>query len=380
MTFPVCDLSRSHRCNRAASGTIDRRTSAGSPQGPRALAGHSRGHRSPSPISRGLEDFQDASQSTNGAPAAAPQAEAMTLPPGTTPTISRTRPLSLSPPLPRMNSRPRRRDHHRHAATKPGPRRNKLRCRRQPPHHSAVSTAIGSACRRTALARTTSRPFPKTTLFPSIPTPLTVSKWCAAPPRSLRLAGHRRRRRAENERIPTFRADRRRQRRNPRRRHERGRGKRRRVQGYGRRAERHRRSRRRLCAASRRLRNAARARAELIRRQPGRRSRSVARPWNDGFVGVAFTHIESLYGIPGDEAREGVMPRIDMEQQKVLARGEWRVRDFGLEAVRFWFGASDYAHNELAIHDPDVSNPLSRSAPASRLRSRRRASSCSMCR
>lgn len=72
--------------------------------------------------------------------------------------------------------------------------------------------------------------------------------------------------------------------------------------------------------------------------------------WSDGFVGVAFAHIESLYGIPGDEAKEGVAPRIDMEQDKVLARGEWRVRDYGLEAVRFWFGASDYAHDELAMH------------------------------
>ncbi len=80
----------------------------------------------------------------------------------------------------------------------------------------------------------------------------------------------------------------------------------------------------------------------------------VSRVWNDGFIGIAFAHIESLYGIPGDEAREGHAPRIDMEQQKVLARGEWRVRDFGLEAVRFWFGASDYAHDELAIHDPTV--------------------------
>jgi iron complex outermembrane receptor protein len=73
--------------------------------------------------------------------------------------------------------------------------------------------------------------------------------------------------------------------------------------------------------------------------------------WNDGFVGVAFAHIESVYGIPGEEAQEGVVPRIDMEQDKVLARGEWRVRDYGLEAVRFWFGASDYAHDELAMHD-----------------------------
>jgi iron complex outermembrane receptor protein len=82
-------------------------------------------------------------------------------------------------------------------------------------------------------------------------------------------------------------------------------------------------------------------------------SLGISRVWQDGFFGVAFTHIESLYGIPGEEAREGVLPRIDMEQDKVLARGEWRLRDYGLEAVRFWFGASDYAHDELAIHDPD---------------------------
>jgi len=71
----------------------------------------------------------------------------------------------------------------------------------------------------------------------------------------------------------------------------------------------------------------------------------------DGFFGVSFAHIESLYGIPGEEAREGALPRIDMEQQKVLARGEWRIRDFGIDAIRLWFGASDYAHNELAVHD-----------------------------
>ncbi len=76
----------------------------------------------------------------------------------------------------------------------------------------------------------------------------------------------------------------------------------------------------------------------------------LSRVWENGFLGVAVAHIDSLYGIPGEEAREGVVPRIDMEQDKVLARGEWRVRDFGLEAVRFWFGASDYAHDELAMH------------------------------
>lgn len=75
---------------------------------------------------------------------------------------------------------------------------------------------------------------------------------------------------------------------------------------------------------------------------------------SDGYVGVAFARIESLYGIPGEEAEEGVDPRIDMVQDKVLAKGEWRVRDYGIDAIRFWFGASDYRHNELAIHDPGV--------------------------
>ncbi len=28
-------------------------------------------------------------------------------------------------------------------------------------------------------------------------------------------------------------------------------------------------------------------------------------------------------------------------------KGEWRVQDFGIEALRVWFGASDYTHNEL---------------------------------
>lgn len=72
----------------------------------------------------------------------------------------------------------------------------------------------------------------------------------------------------------------------------------------------------------------------------------LSRVWDDGFIGVAYARFESLYGIPGEEAvEEGV--NIDMVQDKVLAKGEWRPRALGIEAARFWFGASDYAHNEL---------------------------------
>ncbi|MDH4981016.1 hypothetical protein [Hyphomicrobium sp. D-2] len=53
------------------------------------------------------------------------------------------------------------------------------------------------------------------------------------------------------------------------------------------------------------------------------------------------------------EADEGVDPRIDMEQNKFMAKGEWRVRNSGIDTVRFWFGASDYKHSEFARHAHD---------------------------
>ena len=76
----------------------------------------------------------------------------------------------------------------------------------------------------------------------------------------------------------------------------------------------------------------------------------ISHVWKDGFIGVSFARFESLYGIPGDEAEQGVLPKIDLEQDKVTVRGEWRPNNSGVEAVRLWFGASDYAHDELAIH------------------------------
>lgn len=66
----------------------------------------------------------------------------------------------------------------------------------------------------------------------------------------------------------------------------------------------------------------------------------------DGYVGVSYQHFASLYGIPGEDAVEE-RSRIDMAQDKISSRGEWRANASGIEAVRYWFGWSDYAHNEL---------------------------------
>jgi iron complex outermembrane receptor protein len=67
---------------------------------------------------------------------------------------------------------------------------------------------------------------------------------------------------------------------------------------------------------------------------------------SDGFIGVSYSRFASLYGIPGDGA-EDERGRIDLAQDKILSKGEWRPKANGVEAIRYWFGWSDYAHNEL---------------------------------
>ncbi|MEO1610075.1 MAG: TonB-dependent receptor [Pseudomonadota bacterium] len=82
----------------------------------------------------------------------------------------------------------------------------------------------------------------------------------------------------------------------------------------------------------------------------------LSKVWSTGFIGVSFTNFQSLYGIPGEEGVEK-NTRIDMDQDKIQAKGEFRIRDFGIEAIRFWFGTSDYLHDEI-IFDEDESQDI----------------------
>jgi len=67
----------------------------------------------------------------------------------------------------------------------------------------------------------------------------------------------------------------------------------------------------------------------------------------NGFIGVSVVQYDSLYGITGGEEAAEVTPRIDLDQSKVLAKGEFRPQSGVIEAMRFWFGATDYKHSEL---------------------------------
>ena len=217
---------------------------------------------------------------------------------------------------------------------------------------SAASTATACARRRTASARTTCRRSPRTTPFPSIRSPPTASRSCAARRRCATAA--RPSAASSRWRTSAFR------------------------HSYPAAAS--------PAASSAAIHPSTAAPTAPSAPRPGQAAspsmpmRSSAMPTTtsrraarcstvsstakaprsalrsigtDGFVGVSYTRFASLYGIPGEEAEEGVVPRIDMEQDKVQAKGEWRVRDSGIEAIRFWFGASDYGHDELAVHDPD---------------------------
>jgi iron complex outermembrane recepter protein len=67
----------------------------------------------------------------------------------------------------------------------------------------------------------------------------------------------------------------------------------------------------------------------------------------NGFVGVSVSRFDSFYRIPGVEAAE-TNTRIDLNQTKVNSKGEFRLQAGMIDAVRFWAGASDYKHDELA--------------------------------
>ncbi|HZO45693.1 MAG TPA: TonB-dependent receptor [Xanthobacteraceae bacterium] len=88
-------------------------------------------------------------------------------------------------------------------------------------------------------------------------------------------------------------------------------------------------------------------------RQPNSSNRSEGQSvggsyiFDSGFVGVSASRTASFYRVPGLESTE-TNTRIDMNQTKIASRGEYRPQAAGIEAIRFWFGHTDYKHNELA--------------------------------
>jgi len=72
---------------------------------------------------------------------------------------------------------------------------------------------------------------------------------------------------------------------------------------------------------------------------------------DQGFIGAAVTQNNALYRIPGIDG-EDHRTRIDARETKVTSKGEYRPQADGIDAARFWYGYTDYKHNELGLADP----------------------------
>jgi iron complex outermembrane recepter protein len=73
--------------------------------------------------------------------------------------------------------------------------------------------------------------------------------------------------------------------------------------------------------------------------------------FEQGFVGLAVTQNNALYGIPGIDG-EDHRTRIDARETKVTGKGEWRPQSSAVDAIRFWLAHTSYKHNELGLADP----------------------------
>ncbi len=69
--------------------------------------------------------------------------------------------------------------------------------------------------------------------------------------------------------------------------------------------------------------------------------------FDGGFMGVAVSQHRAFYRVPGLESSEE-NARIDLRQTRITSKGEFRPQSTTVEAIRYWLGATDYKHDELA--------------------------------
>lgn len=74
--------------------------------------------------------------------------------------------------------------------------------------------------------------------------------------------------------------------------------------------------------------------------------------FDGGYFGMALTQTSALYHIPGEKSAP-VNNRINLEQTKLLGKGEYRPDSAMIDAIRLWFGATNYKHDEKGYSADD---------------------------
>jgi iron complex outermembrane receptor protein len=75
--------------------------------------------------------------------------------------------------------------------------------------------------------------------------------------------------------------------------------------------------------------------------------------FDGGFIGASVSRFAAVYGVPGLESSTR-RSQIDLEQTRFQSHGAFRPSGGLLDTVRFWFGASEYRHNENAVGEDEL--------------------------
>jgi len=74
-----------------------------------------------------------------------------------------------------------------------------------------------------------------------------------------------------------------------------------------------------------------------------------------GYAGLSISRFTSDYHVPGIASSESQQHN-DLEQTKIMSKGEYRPDATAIAAVRYWLGYSDYRHDEIDVNQTSLGN------------------------
>ena len=96
-------------------------------------------------------------------------------------------------------------------------------------------------------------------------------------------------------------------------------------------------------------------------RQPNSASQSAGAAiggsylFDGGYAGLSISRFTSDYHVPGIASAQSEQHN-DLEQTKIMSKGEYRPDAVAIAAVRYWLGYSDYRHDEIDVNQTALGN------------------------
>lgn len=77
--------------------------------------------------------------------------------------------------------------------------------------------------------------------------------------------------------------------------------------------------------------------------------------FDGGYAGLSISRFTSDYHVPGIASAQSEQHN-DLEQTKIMSKGEYRPDAVAIAAVRYWLGYSDYRHDEIDVNQTSFGN------------------------